>query len=57
LFSCNAFAQEKVYQKGLLAVQEQPKAERKYAPNGTLYDFRQDLFWSVETCHNQHEEW
>ena len=44
VISCNAFSQEKVYQKGLLAVQEQPKAEKKYAPNGTHYDFGKTYF-------------
>ena len=42
--SLNAFSQEKVYQKGLLAVHEQPKAERKYAPTGTHYDFGKTYF-------------
>jgi hypothetical protein len=39
-----AFSQEKVYQKGLLAIKETPLAERKYAPAGTHYDFGKTYF-------------
>ncbi len=39
-----AIAQEKVYQKGLLAIQERPKAEKKYASTGTHYDFGKTYF-------------
>ena len=37
-------AQEKVYQKGLLAIQESPKAVQKYGPTGTAYDFGKTYF-------------
>jgi alpha-L-rhamnosidase len=44
VISCKAFSQEKVYQKGLLAIKETPLAERKYAPTGTFYDFGKTFF-------------
>ena len=37
-------AQEKVYQRGLLAIKETPLAERKYAPTGIFYDFGKTYF-------------
>ncbi len=38
------FGQEKIYQKGLIAFHETPKAEKKYAPLGTAYDFGKTFF-------------